>query len=46
MDKPRILIIDDDPNLRKTLADILMSRGFETSIRPIFLKRKISLRRV
>jgi two-component system cell cycle sensor histidine kinase/response regulator CckA len=31
MDKPRILIIDDDPNLRKTLCDILRSRGFETS---------------
>jgi PAS domain S-box-containing protein len=31
MDKPRILIIDDDPNLRKTLGDILRSRGFEPS---------------
>ena len=29
MDKPRILIIDDDPNLRKILADILKFRGFE-----------------
>jgi two-component system cell cycle sensor histidine kinase/response regulator CckA len=28
MDSPRILIIDDDPNLRKTLADILKLRGF------------------
>ncbi len=28
MDTPRILIIDDDPNLRKTLADILKFRGF------------------
>ena len=29
MDSPRILIIDDDPNLRKTLFDILRLRGFE-----------------
>ena len=29
MDNPRILIIDDDPNLRKTLVDILRLRGFE-----------------
>jgi DNA-binding NtrC family response regulator len=28
MEKPGILIIDDDPNLRKTLADILMLQGF------------------
>jgi two-component system, cell cycle sensor histidine kinase and response regulator CckA len=31
MEQPRILIIDDDPNLRKTLGDILRSRGFEPS---------------
>ena len=30
MDKPRILIIDDDPNLRKTLTDILRIKGYET----------------
>lgn len=30
MDKPRILIIDDDPNLRKTLSDILRIKGYET----------------
>jgi diguanylate cyclase (GGDEF)-like protein len=29
MDKPRIIIIDDDPNLRKTLSDILKFKGFE-----------------
>jgi len=29
MDKPRILIVDDDPGLRKTLADILALKGFE-----------------
>jgi PAS domain S-box-containing protein len=29
MDNPSILIIDDDPNLRKTLADILKIKGFE-----------------
>lgn len=29
-DKPLILIIDDDSNLRKTLADILRLKGFET----------------
>ena len=29
MEKPRILIIDDDANLRKTLADILRVRGYE-----------------
>ena len=27
-DKPWVLIIDDDPNLRKTLADILKLKGF------------------
>jgi PAS domain S-box-containing protein len=30
MERPRILIIDDDPNLRKTLADILRVKGYET----------------
>ena len=30
MDEPRILIIDDDPNLRKTLSDILRIKGYET----------------
>jgi len=29
MERPRILIIDDDPNLRKTLADILRIKGYE-----------------
>ncbi len=29
MDTPRLLIIDDDANLRKTLADVLKLRGFE-----------------
>ena len=30
MAEPRILIIDDDPNLRKTLSDILRLKGYET----------------
>lgn len=30
MDKARILIIDDDPNLRKTLSDILRIKGYRT----------------
>lgn len=30
MERPRILIIDDDPNLRKTLTDILKVKGYET----------------
>ena len=30
MDTSRILIIDDDPNLRKTLSDILKFKGYET----------------
>jgi diguanylate cyclase (GGDEF)-like protein len=29
MDRPRILIIDDDPGLRKTLADILRAKGYD-----------------
>ena len=29
MNKPHILIIDDDPGLRKTLSDILQLKGFE-----------------
>ncbi len=30
MDTPPILIIDDDPNLRKSLSDILKAKGFAT----------------
>lgn len=30
--KPRILVVDDDPNLRKTLADILGIKGYETAV--------------
>lgn len=30
MDRPRILIVDDDPGLRRTLADILRLKGYET----------------
>ncbi|MHB8834655.1 MAG: sigma-54-dependent transcriptional regulator [Candidatus Methylomirabilia bacterium] len=30
MPMPRILIIDDDPNLRKTLSDILKLKGYQT----------------
>lgn len=32
MGNPRILIIDDDPSLRKTLADILRIKGYDTSV--------------
>jgi len=32
MDKTRILIIDDDAGLRKTLADILRVTGYETFV--------------
>lgn len=28
--KAGVLIIDDDPNLRKTLSDILKTKGYET----------------
>jgi diguanylate cyclase (GGDEF)-like protein len=30
--KGKILVVDDDPNLRKTLADILKVKGYETII--------------
>lgn len=30
--KPGILVVDDDPNLRKTLADILRVKGYETAV--------------
>ena len=30
MERPRVLIIDDDPNLRKTLVDILRIKGYDT----------------
>ena len=32
MNTPSILIIDDDPNLRKSLADILAAKGYETVV--------------
>jgi two-component system cell cycle response regulator len=32
MVKPRILIIDDDPSLRNTLADILGAKGYEALV--------------
>ncbi|OGA96045.1 MAG: hypothetical protein A3E79_15120 [Burkholderiales bacterium RIFCSPHIGHO2_12_FULL_61_11] len=30
--KEKILVVDDDPNLRKTLADILKVKGYETTV--------------
>lgn len=30
--KEKILVVDDDPNLRKTLADILRIKGYETAV--------------
>lgn len=30
--KEKILVVDDDPNLRKTLADILRVKGYETAV--------------
>ena len=32
MEKQQILIIDDDPNIRKTLSDILKAKGYEPLI--------------
>ena len=29
MEKTRVLVIDDDPNLRRTLSDILKAKGYE-----------------
>lgn len=29
---PKLLVIDDDPNLRKTLADILRTKGYEVAV--------------
>ena len=31
MSNPRVLVVDDDPNLRKTLVDILKVKGFEVA---------------
>ena len=30
--REKILVVDDDPNLRKTLADILRIKGYETAV--------------
>lgn len=30
--KAKILVVDDDPNLRKTLSDILKIKGYDTSV--------------
>jgi DNA-binding NtrC family response regulator len=32
MEKQKILVIDDDPNIRKTLSDILQTKGYEPFI--------------
>ena len=29
MEKSRLLVIDDDPNLRRTLSDILKAKGYD-----------------
>ncbi len=29
MERPRVLVIDDDPNIRRTLSDILNAKGYE-----------------
>src|SRR5512146_2232495 len=30
--REKILVVDDDPNLRKTLADILRVKGYDTTV--------------
>jgi two-component system cell cycle response regulator len=32
--KAKILVVDDDPNLRKTLSDILKIKGYDTAVAP------------